>query len=76
VIAKTDADGVGRELGSRYGVTGFPSESTALHFYASIPWMLRRIDAHANAALKWFPAGSTEAVDCTGGRDLDSLAAL
>ncbi|CAD6574135.1 MAG: hypothetical protein TREMPRED_001018 [Tremellales sp. Tagirdzhanova-0007] len=25
VIAKTDADGVGRELGSRYGVTGFPT---------------------------------------------------
>ena len=25
VIAKTDADGVGRDLGSRYGVTGFPS---------------------------------------------------
>ncbi|GFZ44141.1 protein disulfide-isomerase [Saitozyma sp. JCM 24511] len=51
VIAKTDADGVGRELGSRYGVTGFPT-------------------------LKWFPAGSTEAVDYTGGRDLDSLAAF
>ncbi|ODO08204.1 protein disulfide-isomerase domain [Cryptococcus amylolentus CBS 6273] len=25
VIAKTDADGVGRELGSKYGVTGFPT---------------------------------------------------
>lgn len=48
VIAKTDADGVGRELGTKYGVTGFPT-------------------------LKWFPAGSTEAQDYTGGRDLDSL---
>jgi hypothetical protein len=28
------------------------------------------------AALKWFPAGSTEAQDYTGGRDLDSLVAL
>lgn len=27
VIAKTDADGVGRELGSRFGVSGFPSMS-------------------------------------------------
>lgn len=25
IIAKTDADGVGRELGSRFGVSGFPS---------------------------------------------------
>ncbi|WVO16400.1 protein disulfide-isomerase domain [Cryptococcus depauperatus] len=25
VIAKTDADGVGRDLGSRFGVTGFPT---------------------------------------------------
>jgi hypothetical protein len=25
VIAKTDADGPGRELGNRYGVQGFPS---------------------------------------------------
>ena len=29
VIAKTDADGVGKELGNRFGVTGFPSESTS-----------------------------------------------
>lgn len=27
IIAKTDADGVGRELGSRFGVSGFPSMS-------------------------------------------------
>jgi hypothetical protein len=26
VIAKTDADGPGRELGNRYGVQGFPSK--------------------------------------------------
>ncbi|EIW70859.1 hypothetical protein TREMEDRAFT_38433 [Tremella mesenterica DSM 1558] len=49
VIAKTDADGEGRDLGQRYGVQGFPT-------------------------LKWFPAGSTEPVDYSGGRDLDSLA--
>jgi protein disulfide-isomerase A6 len=76
VIAKTDADGVGRELGSRYGVTGFPSESTALHSLHSTCWLRRRSRAHVYLALKWFPAGSTEAVDYTGGRDLDSLAAL
>ena len=27
VIAKVDADGAGKPLGSRFGVTGFPSES-------------------------------------------------
>lgn len=27
VIAKVDADGVGRPLGQKYGVTGFPSTS-------------------------------------------------
>ncbi|KAK4687212.1 26S proteasome regulatory subunit N3, partial [Tremellales sp. Uapishka_1] len=48
IIAKTDADGEGRELGSRYKVQGFPT-------------------------IKWFPAGSVEAHDYTGGRDLDSL---
>ncbi len=26
MIAKTDADGVGRELGQRFGVSGFPSK--------------------------------------------------
>lgn len=31
VIAKTDADGVGRELGTKYGVTGFPSKSDDSH---------------------------------------------
>lgn len=29
VIAKTDADGPGRELGNRFGVQGFPSKLTA-----------------------------------------------
>ncbi|ORX36848.1 disulfide-isomerase precursor [Kockovaella imperatae] len=51
VIAKTDADGVGKELGNRFGVTGFPT-------------------------LKWFPAGSLEPQDYSGGRDLDSLASF
>jgi protein disulfide-isomerase A6 len=31
IIAKTDADGVGRSLGSRFGVTGFPSMSLRHH---------------------------------------------
>ncbi|BEI96880.1 hypothetical protein CcaverHIS631_0204690 [Cutaneotrichosporon cavernicola] len=48
IIAKTDADGVGRELGSRFDVKGYPT-------------------------LKWFPAGSLDADDYNGGRDLDSL---
>lgn len=26
IIAKTDADGVGRDLGSRFGVKGYPSK--------------------------------------------------
>ena len=29
VIAKTDADGPGRELGNRFGVQGFPSKLAA-----------------------------------------------
>lgn len=49
IIAKTDADGPGKELGNRFGVRGYPT-------------------------LKWFPAGSLEAEDYSGGRDLDSLA--
>jgi protein disulfide-isomerase A6 len=69
VIAKTDADGVGRELGSRYGVTGFPSTYHGLR-------VVVLLSLTASVALKWFPAGSLEPVDYTGGRDLDSLAAL
>lgn len=49
IIAKTDADGVGKELGNRFGVRGYPT-------------------------LKWFPAGSLEAEEYSGGRDLDTLA--
>lgn len=26
IIAKTDADGVGRDLGTKFGIQGFPSE--------------------------------------------------
>ena len=67
VIAKTDADGVGRDLGSRYGVTGFPSTSDA---------SADRIGRADGTALKWFPAGSTDPVDYQGARDLDALAGL
>lgn len=49
IIAKTDADGAGKDLGNRFGVRGYPT-------------------------LKWFPAGSLEAEDYSGGRDLDTLA--
>ena len=30
VIAKVDADGAGKSLGQKYGVTGFPSKSITL----------------------------------------------
>ena len=29
IIAKTDADGAGKSLGKRFGVKGYPSESTS-----------------------------------------------
>jgi hypothetical protein len=68
VIAKTDADGPGRELGNRYGVQGFPSKLLLSDSdYGGVAY---------KSALKWFPAGSAEPVDYQGGRDLDSLAKL
>ena len=33
IIAKVDADGEGRPLGQKYGVTGFPSTSKVLQFW-------------------------------------------
>lgn len=36
IIAKTDADGVGRELGSRFGVSGFPSMSLKPEPFGSV----------------------------------------
>jgi protein disulfide-isomerase A6 len=66
IIAKTDADGVGRELGTRFGVAGFPSESIASQSHHPLTCQ----------AIKWFPAGSTVPVDYQGGRDLEALAAL
>lgn len=66
VVAKVDADGAGKPLGQKYGVTGFPSTSL------SLVSRLRRLIA---AALKWFDAQG-EVSDYDGGRDLDSLANL
>ena len=68
VIAKTDADGPGRELGNRYGVQGFPSKLPS-------PVWKGKVVAY-KSALKWFPGGSSDPVDYQGGRDLDSLAKL
>jgi protein disulfide-isomerase A6 len=66
IVAKVDADGAGKPLGQKYGVSGFPSTSLSLVF------RLRRLIA---TALKWFdPQGAIS--DYEGGRDLDSLANL
>ena len=40
VIAKTDADGVGKALGKKFGVKGYPSEWTETPFEDG-KWMLR-----------------------------------
>jgi protein disulfide-isomerase A6 len=36
VIAKVDADGDGKSLGTKYGVTGFPSSFIVLFFFSFI----------------------------------------
>jgi len=66
IVAKIDADGAGKPLGQKYGVTGFPS--TLL----SLVSRLRRL---ITTALKWFDAQGAMS-DYDGGRDLDSLANL
>ena len=68
VIAKVDADGEGRPLGQKYGVTGYPSEW--------FPWGIVEPSASLlRIALKWFDAqGNVENYE--GGRDLDTLASL
>lgn len=68
VVAKVDADGEGRPLGQKYGVTGFPSEWFA--------WcIVGRFASLFTVALKWFDAeGNVENYE--GGRDLDALASL
>jgi protein disulfide-isomerase A6 len=68
VIAKTDADGVGRALGEKYGVKGYPSTFSTRPTYLEQQLIC--------PALKWFPANSLEPVDYNGGRDLESLVAL
>jgi hypothetical protein len=65
-IIKVDADGKGKELGKKYGVTGFPSERFVL---------VEVLLAHTLfIALKWFDGENPEAYN--GGRELNDLAEL
>lgn len=68
MIAKVDADGEGRPLGEKYGVTGFPSA----YIIQSIYDVFSRC---SYTALKWFDANGNEE-KYESGRDLESLAAL
>ena len=66
IIAKVDADGEGKPLGTKYGVTGYPSEYS--------PCLLNQVSDPLEA-LKWFKAdGSYDPYE--GGRDLDALVSL
>jgi protein disulfide-isomerase A6 len=69
VIAKVDADGEGKPLGKKYGVTGYPSENQS--------WCscLMFTEHSFFPALLWFDGEGNEA-KYTSGRDLDSLASL
>lgn len=71
LVAKVDADGDGKETGSKFGVTGFPSKPRHLTIISSIP--LAKYSSII--ALKWFNADGTDE-KYEGGRDLDTLAAL
>lgn len=68
-IAKVDADGVGKPLGSKYGVTGFPS-TCHCHFRRD-----SKLIISVPLALKWFAADGT-AEPFEGARDLEALAGL
>ena len=70
IIAKVDADGEGRPLGQKYGVTGFPSMYT-VNVLAS----QRLISIHL-PALKWFGPEGGEPEKYEGGRELLDLAGL
>jgi protein disulfide-isomerase A6 len=67
VIAKVDADGEGKPLGKKYGVTGYPSKLTSFAFNG------RR--AYFSLALLWFD-GEGKEEKYASGRDLDGLASL
>lgn len=72
IIAKVDADGAGKPLGQKYGVTGFPSTCFAVLPYGAFQLTLLRV----SLALKWFGADGGEPQKYDGGRDLDALANL
>jgi len=71
VIAKVDADGVGKPLGNKYDVKGFPSSFIVI-FETSF---VRSPNEYFRIALKWFDAAG-EHEKYESGRDLDSLVAL
>lgn len=66
IIAKVDADGAGKPLGKKFGVTGYPSQ----YHYA-----LREPSGSLNCvlALKWFGPDGGEPEKYEGGRDADAL---
>jgi protein disulfide-isomerase A6 len=69
VIAKTDADGVGKPLGNKYEVKGYPSASDR-PVSSAMPnetWL---------PALKWFAGDGSAPEPYEGGRDLEALTAL
>lgn len=68
IVAKVDADGAGRPLGQKYGVTGFPSASPA----ATLHLLFSHV---THSALKWFDGKGSD-VKYESGRDLESLAGL
>jgi len=70
VIAKVDADGVGKPLGNKYDVKGFPSS-----FIFETNSIRSPYECIFKTALQWFDAAGTHE-KYEGGRDLDSLAAL
>ena len=69
IIAKVDADGVGKPLGKEFGVTGFPSMFSYL-------FVTSRCSMMFSSALKWFGPEGGEPEKYEGGRDLESLANL
>jgi protein disulfide-isomerase A6 len=69
-IAKMDADGVGKDIAQKYGVTGYPSKFHPGHFNSTTCLLTLLC-----LALKWFSAdGKDEPFE--GSRDIDGLAGL
>jgi protein disulfide-isomerase A6 len=67
-IVKIDADGKGKDVGQKYGVTGFPSK------HRDVP--STTFSNTACVALKWFNGDDSEPEAYNGARELDDLAAL